>query len=511
MKHIIKSARADGISAYIVSAEMMKLKEKSSSFNFLGVSTNTGFNIKRKLESICFSMGILVEQCGYLFNVVPSDTSLSDTGIDLALALLLIMGNEKLPCESLAFIDNTAFVGDLSLSGDVYPIKNALSIALSLKELGVERIVLPIGNAKECALLRNENIYFMNHLSDIMHIDRIKKTSDIVFDTNDEEIDPSVPIDFNQVFGHQQAKRAILIAVAGRHNLMLYGPPGSGKSMLARRIPSIMSRLSEKETIETTRIYSSASLLKDGMPIIDPPFRSPHHSISSQGIIGGGIPIYPGEVSLAHNGVLFLDEVLEFPKKSLEGLRECLEERRIHIKRGNQNIIYPASSLVICALNPCPCGYYGVQMKKCQCSLQRVKNYLNKLSGPLLDRIEMQVHVESFDRSSCDKSNPLSSKEMRELVFKSEERQFRRNGNRIYNGYLSSDIINSCSMTKEAQLFLDECSDTMGYSTRGYHKIIKVAQTIADIEESDTISIHHIKEVVEYKKFDMLMRRFNVI
>lgn len=510
MQYKIKSARAEGISAYLVNVEMIKMRDKPYAFNFLGMPAYVGANLKRKLESICFSMGILADNCGYLFNIIPADISSSDASIDLAIAILFMMGNKSLTSESLSFIEDAVFIGELSLTGDVHPISNALSIALSLKDMGVKRIIIPLGNAQECALLKNENIYFINHLSDILNLDRIRRTSDIVLNniSGDDSINE---FDFNEVFEQSHAKRAITIAVAGRHNLMLYGPPGSGKSMLSRRIPSIMSPLSEKEMIETTRIYSSASLLNKGRPVLMAPFRSPHHSVSSQGIIGGGIPIYPGEVSLAHNGVLFLDEVLEFPKKSLEGLRECLEERKIHIKRGNSNVVYPASTMLVAALNPCPCGYYGVQMKKCQCSLQRVKNYLNKLSGPLLDRIEMQVHVESFDRSNVAHSKPLSSREMYKTVLIAEERQFKRNGYKVYNGHIDSNLTSYCSLSSEAQLFLNECIDSMGYSTRGYHKIIKVAQTIADMEESDIITITHIKEVLEYKKFDLLLRRFNVV
>lgn len=449
--------------------------------------------------------------CGYEFpdgkitvNLAPANIRKEGPMYDLPILVALLQGSRQLKCD----LSQSAFIGELSLGGEVRSVNGALPMAIQAQKDGIKDLYLPADNAAEASVVDNINIYGIHHITELIaHLCGIKalsptsKNAALVTEPNEH-----LP-DFSQVRGQAEAKRALEIAAAGFHNILLVGPPGSGKSMLAKRVPSILPNMTFEEMIEITKIYSVAGALQGDTPLITTrPFRAPHHTVSAAGLSGGGSIPKPGEISLAHNGVLFLDELPEFVRGTMEVLRQPLEDGTVTISRVNGTLTYPCNVMLVAAMNPCPCGYYGHPTRPCVCSDKAVARYLSHISGPLLDRLDIHIEVPpvEFDElNSTAAEEP--SKEIRKRVNKARQVQNERYKDEKFNcnsRITAGEMARVCPMDDKAKTILHTAFDKMGLSARAYDKVLKVARTIADMEESEVIHSDHIAEAVQYRALD---------
>lgn len=507
----IFSATTVGVNAHLIEIEV-DIMYGLVNFFVVGLPDTAVKESEYRICSAIKNSGFEMPARRIVINLAPADIKKNGTLFDLPSALAILIASKELQVDK-QLMNETIWLGELSLDGSIRPIRGALAVAFDAKKLGVKRIVLPLENAPEAALIQDLEIIGVSHLTQVVAYMRNEigivptKIDFKKFITQERDN----TIDFNQVKGQRLAKRALQLAAAGRHNILFIGSPGAGKTMLARRLITIMPPMSFDEVVQTSKIYSISGKLQNKPLIIERPFRSPHHTISQAGLVGGGSCPQPGEVSLAHNGILFLDELTEFKRDTLEVLRQPLEQRKVSISRVKHSLEYPAEFLLVAALNPCPCGYWGDKKRACVCAPPQIARYLQKLSGPLLDRIDLQVHVQSIEYETiknndqpCTSSAELYAQVERALA--AQEKRFGKPG-RFNNSMTPDEIDKYCVLTDDAEQLIKAAFDKLHLSMRGYHKIIKVARTIADIAGSQQINAVHMREAIMYRSLDQALEK----
>jgi magnesium chelatase family protein len=446
----------------------------------------------------------------WLVNLAPCDIRKEGPAYDLPIATAILAATGLIQSEGIA---NLWFVGELGLSGAVRPVSGVLPVALAAKKAGARGIVVPEGNAEEAALAEGLDVYPVSHLMQVLKLSENLNNGTVYVGSGKMQFLKACESiryqkDYSEVKGQASAKRALEIAAAGRHNMLMVGPPGSGKSMLAERLPSIMPPLEFPEAVELTKLFSVAGLLTNRKSVVvERPFRSPHHSASVAGLVGGGISPKPGEISLSHLGVLFLDELTEFPRAHLDNLRQPLESRRVTISRAGQTLTYPASFMLIAACNPCPCGYRGDPVKFCTCTAQHSERYWSRISGPLLDRIDIQVEVARLtdgELSGQLREEPSSAIRLR--VMRAISRQMERNceateGDRVvFNSMLEPRHLDRhCAIDDASRKLLARAVNQFGLSARAYDRILRLARTISDLADGDQVEGEHVAEALRYR------------
>lgn len=510
----ILSAATVGVDARLVEVEV-DIALGLIQFYIVGLPDTAIKESSKRIHTALKNSGIRLPAKRITVNLAPADLKKEGTMFDLPIAVGIMCADEHIEL-SKQYLDETLFLGELSLDGSIRPIRGALAVAYDAARLGKKRLIVPRANAYEASLIKELEIIGVASIGELVghmrgeQVIQPTSTSFEQFIAACTKFDDS--IDFAQVKGQQQAKRALQIAAAGRHNIVFIGPPGSGKTMLARCLPTIMPPLSFDEILQTSKIYSISGKLEDKGLIVHRPFRGPHHTISQAGLVGGGSYPQPGEISLAHNGILFLDELTEFKRTTLEVLRQPLEHRTVSIARAQQSVSFPASFLLVAALNPCPCGYWGDKKHVCNCSVQQIGRYMEKLSGPLLDRIDLHINVQSVDYTTIKDTHAhnMSSAALYKAVEHSLIIQEQRFGNTsMYNSFMSPDMIEQyCVLTSEAEAILKKAFDVLRLSMRGYHKILKVARTIADLQGHEKIDVPDIQEAIAYRSLDKHMGEY---
>ena len=519
----VYSAAIYGIDAFPVTIETVA--RRGAMFNIVGMADTAVKESYQRIVSAMEQTGVGFPHLGITINLAPADVKKEGAAFDLPLALGVLTAAEKISCDNLG---EYMFAGELSLDGSLLPVKGALPMAVKARELGFKRLVVPEANVTEAAVVNRLEVYGAKNLAEVILL--LKGESGLKpIRVNTRELFAAgvcdFDFDFSEVKGQDNVKRALEVACAGGHNLLMVGPPGAGKSMMAKRIPSILPPLSMAEALETTKIHSVAGKLTRGsMLITTRPFRTPHHTVSPVALVGGGVSPMPGEISLAHNGVLFLDEFPEFPRQVLEVLRQPIEDRFITVSRARYTVNYPASFMLVASMNPCPCGYYGHPTRRCTCQPGAVSKYMNKISGPLLDRIDIQCEIEPVDFDDMASTRPAEpSAEIRKRVMAAraiQEARFKEEKGIYCNAQMGSRLLHKYAWPDEAGLEkLRERMTRLNMSARAFDRILRVARTIADLDYASgtgwdvtpdsaaglaaaPVRSRHIAEAIGYRTLD---------
>ena len=509
MLSIVSSTSVYGVDAFIVSVET-DIAAGLPTFNIVGLPDAAVKESQHRVQAAVKNSGFAFPNRRITVNLAPADVRKEGAAFDLPVAIGILAAFQGVPPSACR---DYAFLGELSLDGSLRPVKGAVSMALAARQAGLKGIVLPVQNATEAAMVKGLPVYGLSSLSQT-----------VAFLKGEIRVEPSrvdmaalfaraavYQVDLNEVQGHDHAKRALEIAAAGGHNVLMIGPPGSGKTMLARRLATILPPIGLEEALEATKIHSVAGTLSADQPLVATrPFRSPHHNVSEAGIVGGGTFPRPGEVSLAHNGVLFLDELPEFRRDVLEALRQPLEDGSVTIGRAKSTLTFPARFMLVCAMNPCPCGYFGDARHTCTCTPQRIRRYRSRISGPLLDRIDLHIEVPALRyREMTTKTSGESSESVAGRVARARAKQRDRfagvrSRKPVYaNCQMGPRHIRQyCQVGPESEAFLKMAIERLGLSARAYHRCLKVARTIADLDGSDAIAAPHLTEAVQYRSLD---------
>jgi magnesium chelatase family protein len=494
------SAALFGIEAHLIDVEVdMYPAGSARDFVTVGMPDTAVRESRERIKSALLNSGFGYPNKSVTINLAPTNVRKEGAGFDLPMALG-ILGAMGVVARS----DQHLFAGELSLDGSIRPVRGALSMAVCARSQGIANLLVPADNAAEAAVADGVRVFGFRHLAEVVSFlnepDRFEPTPSPV--SSPAPIEPSLP-DFRDVRGQTTAKRALEVAAAGAHNVLMVGPPGSGKTMLARRFAGILPPLTFQEALETTQVHSVAGVLPRGLGLLaQRPFRAPHHTVSDAGLIGGGSGMpRPGEVSLAHHGVLFLDELPEFARNVLEQLRQPLEEGSVTIARSNMTLSFPSHFMLVAAMNPCPCGFYGDTTRECRCTGAIIQRYLGRVSGPLLDRIDLHIEVPAVPYKELrGHDQGVTSEQMRQRVAAARDRQQRRG---FYNAHIPHNQLRAlCALDDAGERTLEMAVRKMGLSARAHDRILKVARTIADLGSAERVSAKHLAEAVQYRSLD---------